>query len=660
MSINSKYTELLMHIGKTVSIKDFLTLQVGTALRHDIDYNLDLALEFGHLEHSLGYQSTYFLLDTADYWHEHNFEDKVLQLQDFGHEVGLHINSLAKWASGRSNNPEDDFKMNLKRLRDLGLNVSGISAHGDPDCYHYNVANYWMFLELRPENPHITENNITAEGIKDVTTSRTLTYPENDTITNANGEVLPLWQTSMANNGIHYHATHIDYDQYFSDSGGNWRKNLNPMDFSFDNKRNQILVHPEHWKGEKKVFFFLSTARSGSKWLSEVLDAGTSCNGAHEFTLNYDGSQSNDIKNTATNFQTIQQNDHLAEKLLIHSYEYIYNQPSDWAECNVYLPHLIDKLKDAFPNAKFVHLKRDTDKVVNSLINRNWYDTPIDPIHPIINFEHYGATSQVMRCALYVEKTKHKIETRTSMVLIQEKLVSDFEYFKTQMTALGIAVYPRLAKKVYHTIINKNKVETYASPSDWTNDMKKEYADGIQAFKSSPQKSNIQLTFNKINMITISKTNILSTSILNWLFSISPKYKFYCENVVLKTLSTSISGHTRNNLKHSYFSIGGSKWHKISKDAGFITDGSFYYGGNIDITCATENPISIFCIFYQDGQQIGKRSLYVGKAKHHDVKFAFTLMPGAQSFDIFVYITKSQKRTYFTLNNFHLYSEKYK
>lgn len=659
MSIKSTYNELLSHVGKTLSINDFLKSQFSVALRHDIDYDLDLALEFAHLEHSLGYKSTYFLLDTAGYWYDPKFDDKALQLQDFGHEVGLHVNSLAKWASGRCDNPETDFKANLTRLRDIGLVVSGIAAHGDPDCYNYNAANYWMFSELRPESPYLSENNITAEGIFDLSTSRTLVYPTNGKITNIHGDSLPLWQTSMSDNKIDYHASHIEYDQYFSDSGGSWRNNLNPMNFSFHNKRTQILIHPEHWKGEKKVFFFLSTARSGSKWLSEVLENGTSCAGAHEFTLNYEGPDSKNIKNTRTNFQEIQRKDDILEKLLLHSFEYISTQPYDWAECNVYLPHLIDKLKNVFQNATIIHLKRDTEKVVNSLINRNWYDTPDDQIHPLINFDHYAATSQVMRCVSYVEETKSNIEINSSKVLIQEKLVTDFEYFKTQMNDLGIAVYPRLANKYYYQKINKNKNETYILASDWTDEMKKDYAKAIQAFDSIPQKSRDRPRLKTIKLKSFDKRSLFFEYILSW-FNLNKQFReFHSQNISLSAQQFSVSGSIINNCANSYFSIGGADWYKTSLNKGFSANKSFYYEGNIEIISMTEIQISVFCIFFKDGQQIGKRTLYVGQSNNHIVKFAFTLIPETESFDVFVYIPKKHKPLCFELKNFHLNGKKY-
>ena len=71
------------------------------ALRHDIDHDLDLALEMAHHEHERGIRATYFLLHTCDYWNDPRFTQKCAQLQDYGHEIGLHLNLLTEWFQGQ-------------------------------------------------------------------------------------------------------------------------------------------------------------------------------------------------------------------------------------------------------------------------------------------------------------------------------------------------------------------------------------------------------------------------------------------------------------------------------------------------------------------------------------------------------------------------------
>src|SRR5690606_22479204 len=105
--MSAKYLNYLKIFGPTVTVAtlardaspDFV------ALRHDVDYDIDVALEMAHIEHDLGYRSTYYLLHTAPYWNDAEFIDKSLKLQEYGHEVGLHVNVLAEWAVGKIDDP---------------------------------------------------------------------------------------------------------------------------------------------------------------------------------------------------------------------------------------------------------------------------------------------------------------------------------------------------------------------------------------------------------------------------------------------------------------------------------------------------------------------------------------------------------------------------
>ena len=67
---------------------------------------------------------------------------------------------------------------------------------------------------------------------------------------------------------------------------------------------------------------------------------------------------------------------------MIEAWEEFEASRSDVAEVNIYLANFLVQLRTVFPEATFVHLSRDPVKVVNSLLNRNWYDTPEDQRHP--------------------------------------------------------------------------------------------------------------------------------------------------------------------------------------------------------------------------------------------------------------------------------------
>ncbi len=136
------------------------------AMRHDVDHNLEHAVQFAEWEAERGYQATYFVLHTAWY-----YDDKpalyagLERLVDLGHEVGLHSNATVLAASAfgareRWENPATRFStdvidrltqildIELALLRDAGFEITGVAAHGDIRCYQLGVYNDLRFTRL--------------------------------------------------------------------------------------------------------------------------------------------------------------------------------------------------------------------------------------------------------------------------------------------------------------------------------------------------------------------------------------------------------------------------------------------------------------------------------------------------------------------------------
>jgi len=280
MSIKQEYFKYLRHFPETLALGEFHAQSwrenlIG--LRHDVDHDLDIALEMSFWEKEMGFRATYFLLHTAEYWNQEKFLDKALQIQDFGHEVGLHLNAITEWLRGEISDPLKRIRDVLELLRSAGLRVQGVSCHGDRLCYEKNFINYWLFSELRPEDPAQIETGLNAEGIRAVENEPWITYPNSHTLTRKDGRELPLWSVSMERVGLAYEALHVPFDSYFTDSHGGWERSPDPLDRDLTTGRHQVLIHPIHWRGSQKIYFFLSTARSGSKWLVNVLDTATYC-----------------------------------------------------------------------------------------------------------------------------------------------------------------------------------------------------------------------------------------------------------------------------------------------------------------------------------------------------------------------------------------------
>lgn len=66
-------------------------------LRHDIDNSIEKALYLAKLENELGVKSTFFVLLSSDFYNPASKKSRecLRQLQEYGHEIGLHFDELA-------------------------------------------------------------------------------------------------------------------------------------------------------------------------------------------------------------------------------------------------------------------------------------------------------------------------------------------------------------------------------------------------------------------------------------------------------------------------------------------------------------------------------------------------------------------------------------
>lgn len=433
----------------------------GAALRHDVDHDLDLALEMAYWEHDRGVRASYYLLHTAPYWDRPDLEAACRQLEAFGHEVGLHVNVMAQWATGGTDDPEAELGSALTRLRSSGVEVSGTAAHGDPACYARGVSNYWCFRELRGDDPRSSEQGLSAEGVPSPDPRFRLTYPDDHQVRRPDGSTLPLWQTAMAGHGLRYEAVKVPVDGYYTDSGGSWSRSPDPLDVSFGSGRQQVLVHPEYWRGPQRLYLFLSTARSGSTWLAKVLDAASSVTARHELSLNHryqDGELVAD-KRTGPGFRQLLDEPQEVRSLLADVRTWMEDVPGDVAEANVYLAHVPEQVADVFPDATLVHLVRDPRRVVPSLLARDWYDTPEDDRHPTVDVPGWAQMSQLEQVCWYVRDTTERLAQLASSRVVLEDVTADRVRLSAVLRRLGIAFYPELST-AFDQVVNPGRVST--------------------------------------------------------------------------------------------------------------------------------------------------------------------------------------------------------
>ena len=78
------------------SYKDWENLKRCVILRHDIDNDIEKALELAKVEKELGVRSTYFVLVTSDFYNIFSAKNEKLlhAISNCGHDIGLHFDEV--------------------------------------------------------------------------------------------------------------------------------------------------------------------------------------------------------------------------------------------------------------------------------------------------------------------------------------------------------------------------------------------------------------------------------------------------------------------------------------------------------------------------------------------------------------------------------------
>lgn len=666
MALRLEYFEYLKSFNNTCTCKylyENIKERGLIALRHDVDHDIDVALEMAKLENDLKIKATYFVLPGVSYWHEKQFIDKCLQIQDYGHEIGLHINVLAEWFRNETDDIEKSLQNQIDYLRNGGISISGISAHGDSSCYDGNFCNYWIFKELKPSNPLIDENDITAEGPIS-NTDRKLHYPKTNFLIRRDNKKFPLWSLSLKKFNLLYHAWHLDFNNYYSDSGGSWINGKDPINIEFDSERTQINMHPIYWKGPQRTFFFLSPARSGSLWLSTILENATSLITRHEYILNQDFFNGNHNDKLTFYFKSLEEDPKLVEKKIEDALkEYQCHPEKDFAEVNVYLSSFIEILKSKFPQSQFIHLYRNPADTIRSIMNRDWYDTPDDLNHPKLIDKNLNTKFE--RVCSYVFNTNKKLFQTCDKTIFFDSVSLNENNLIDELNSIGIIYHKRLAKKIFSKKINVTKKEKqlFKEFKKWTpyqkyiyykgifylnNYLGKEYETNkivqtikfnIKGYKSLQDKiififygllrsfiRTIIIFARKIKQIELpfDENKFILNQINNQnLF----KYNSYGE-----IKESSLFFKTKDLNRHSYIDLFAKEGLGVNK--------KYYLSGEFEIIGEKKSVVSIFLISYLNSSDNHLRRLGSLNKYRNKLEFSSAPHPKASNINIRVYVNK--------------------
>ena len=445
-------------------------------------------------------------------------------------------------------------------------------------CYEKNFLNYWLFEELRPADPENNETGRNAEGIFALPREKAIAYPGAHQLVRKDGNRLSLWSVPMQSLELQYDAVHLPCDTYFTDSGGGWQRSSDPLDHDLSNGRHQILIHPEYWRGSKKTYFFLSTARSGSLWLSEVLKKAT--------PFEHDTNTSSTRTSTAerlpdkatANFRSLEDEPEAVQTRLAEAWEELDGQKRDYAEVER-LPRVICNGTAAiFPEAVFIHLHRHPANVVRSLMERDWYDAPDDHAHPRLRKADAAALDRFERVCQYVAEVNERLQEVCDDNVALEELTQSPKQLADALKRLKIPYYPRLGDHLIDIVVNASKKRQFPSPDQWSLAQKMVFQKilgmavhslsypllvNIPCFSRAPVNffliglkklvrrwgwALIKLLHGRTKKITIDVTRLKG---FNCAVSVEP------DGIVIRPQA---------NGRHAYLSLGGSDWNTVVKD----------------------------------------------------------------------------------------------
>lgn len=122
------------------------------SIKHDIHHDLVSALRMAQGEQSLGLSTAYFVMHdhalTARYFATKEFIDVLIEIQSYGHEIGLHVDAVDLIRKGSNTNAA--LREFLQRLREAGIAVRMGNTHGNTDVRHAWYNPRMVYSEMAP------------------------------------------------------------------------------------------------------------------------------------------------------------------------------------------------------------------------------------------------------------------------------------------------------------------------------------------------------------------------------------------------------------------------------------------------------------------------------------------------------------------------------
>jgi hypothetical protein len=229
----------------------------------------------------------------------------------------------------------------------------------------------------------------------------------------------------------------------------------------------------DSWSNTVDIFFILAIGRSGTKFLSQLLNKAENAYVLHEplkvDRMAYKEAYYNEMK--ARNY------------IKIFRKKYIYLMQNrigkQYGEVNSFLRRHSNALKKEFPKVKLIHLIRDGRDVVRSMFSRetmNIEDENTQHIIPKKNSPFYNRWKNMTRfeklCWYWKNENNH-LRINIKNMINFEKIISDYDYFSEKvLNILGLEISEFLWEKERNK--PKNITTDYTLPKwpNWTEEEK--------------------------------------------------------------------------------------------------------------------------------------------------------------------------------------------
>jgi len=645
MKITKAYEDLLNSLAKNLDSEGSAPNATSTIfLRHDVDYDLKVALRLASHEASKGIKAHYYLLPTAEYWNSSFLIPAARELEALGHEVGLHNNSISQWVTGEASSPYEALREQLELLRDAGVKVDTISSHGDRLCYELGFNNAWLFDHCWDGNSLKKDwQNLSAEGVKDHRAKFQIKGPLDKFLRRPDGQCVELGETSLKVHRLLQDVTLMPGFINITDSGGNWQRG-GPEMLSGQQSPTSVLLHPEYWvKQESEFIFILACARSGTKWLRDQLTASTQSRVTHEYILNNIVGDLGQEHLTSSGIALLDKEKNIKPALKAAKSEFATADSTSWIELNVYVPHYIDLLKSEVPNAKTVALFRHPRAVVASLLKRGWFETTIDVNHIQPHVSNWSELNQFERVCHYVAQLNLTLIESCSDLIRLEDLTKSPQDFQVTMAKAGLSCEQ---PNIEHFA---RRVDASWSSLNFSLDQDKAFGRILGDICS---RLGYGLSGEIVEKMPVHKSPALVSN-----KSSQKDIKPFFETILSKsaTLKVDLEAVTRFGIDqdgkisekfaqaHTHLVLGGSSWDASIANTGWPASQELEYVVRLEVAFESKSPVNLMLLEYIDGVRVAPPRKLL-RVKEGEQLVMFKCKNKIEKFDLAVYASAGASR----------------